>query len=333
MVDRRLYLLPLELVELDPDMKDELNEGTEWYMSQLFTWHGYAMFIFGSLYVFSSGAARYLGEAPVITGVAIAFSCMGLTVFITLYLLLFSALFLFYLAYTIFFCMAWPIERYNLLRQRVISRQNGGYQSEGITNMTDLMEIARTLENAENGEVADSGGVFGAADNIKLAPEIATIPIVIFRKQTPKPTPLASEEDQPVIISIPLLDSNTTNDAANNMPNSTSILSLGHIQYPEPVLLRGTQTQTQASPQGSSTIHTTINSYQYNASESIADVETVQQKYPTVHDEECAICLFDFEDGDELRHLQCDHCFHRSCVDRWLVKNPNCPKCKRGVFA
>lgn len=30
MMNRRLYLLPLKLVELDPDMKDELNEGTAW---------------------------------------------------------------------------------------------------------------------------------------------------------------------------------------------------------------------------------------------------------------------------------------------------------------
>ncbi|KAK3831001.1 MAG: hypothetical protein J3R72DRAFT_425619 [Linnemannia gamsii] len=36
-------------------------------------------------------------------------------------------------------------------------------------------------------------------------------------------------------------------------------------------------------------------------------------------DEECAICLSDFEDGDELRHL--------NCVDRWLVKSAFCPKC------
>ncbi|KAI8606121.1 hypothetical protein EDD21DRAFT_61054 [Dissophora ornata] len=53
--------------------------------------------------------------------------------------------------------------------------------------------------------------------------------------------------------------------------------------------------------------------------------------YPTIVDEECAICLFNFEDGDELRHLYCNHFFHRGCVDRWLTKNPFCPKCKRGI--
>jgi hypothetical protein len=48
-------------------------------------------------------------------------------------------------------------------------------------------------------------------------------------------------------------------------------------------------------------------------------------------DEECAICLSDFEDGEELRHMYCNHLFHRNCVDRWLVKNAFCPKCKRGI--
>jgi len=42
----------------------------------------------------------------------------------------------------------------------------------------------------------------------------------------------------------------------------------------------------------------------------------------------CAICLGDFEDGDELRRLPCQHQqFHRSCVDHWLAKAGRCPLC------
>ncbi|KAF9290829.1 hypothetical protein BGZ68_005901 [Mortierella alpina] len=63
----------------------------------------------------------------------------------------------------------------------------------------------------------------------------------------------------------------------------------------------------------------------------VAEEPSPVEFYPIIHDEECAICLFDFEDGDELRHLYCDHFFHRSCVDRWLVKNAFCPKCKRHI--
>lgn len=59
--------------------------------------------------------------------------------------------------------------------------------------------------------------------------------------------------------------------------------------------------------------------------------ETYPQVWNTNFDDECAICLYEFDDGDELRHLYCDHYFHRNCVDRWLSKNPFCPKCKRAI--
>jgi hypothetical protein len=42
----------------------------------------------------------------------------------------------------------------------------------------------------------------------------------------------------------------------------------------------------------------------------------------------CAICLVEFDDGDELRKLPCNHKqFHAECVDRWLAKAGRCPLC------
>ncbi|KAJ3035981.1 hypothetical protein HDV00_003275 [Rhizophlyctis rosea] len=44
----------------------------------------------------------------------------------------------------------------------------------------------------------------------------------------------------------------------------------------------------------------------------------------------CAICLEDFQNGDEVRILLCKHEFHVACVDRWLTKRKRtCPICKQ----
>ena len=45
----------------------------------------------------------------------------------------------------------------------------------------------------------------------------------------------------------------------------------------------------------------------------------------------CAICLADYEDGEQVRVLPCRHAFHRACIDTWLARNNACPYCKRVV--
>ncbi|KAK9112404.1 hypothetical protein Scep_019923 [Stephania cephalantha] len=44
---------------------------------------------------------------------------------------------------------------------------------------------------------------------------------------------------------------------------------------------------------------------------------------------ECAICLTEFAEGDEIRVLpQCGHGFHVGCVDTWLGSHSSCPSCR-----
>jgi hypothetical protein len=53
----------------------------------------------------------------------------------------------------------------------------------------------------------------------------------------------------------------------------------------------------------------------------------------------CSICLEKYNDGDELRSLGCNHCFHKKCIDIWLlgylsvgaVDTCRCPQCRQEV--
>mmetsp|Transcript_38812 Transcript_38812/g.80747 ORF Transcript_38812/g.80747 Transcript_38812/m.80747 type:complete len:287 (+) Transcript_38812:138-998(+) len=46
----------------------------------------------------------------------------------------------------------------------------------------------------------------------------------------------------------------------------------------------------------------------------------------------CAVCLANYESGDELRVLKCGHRFHCDCVDRWLTQQSRtCPLCSKRV--
>jgi hypothetical protein len=50
-----------------------------------------------------------------------------------------------------------------------------------------------------------------------------------------------------------------------------------------------------------------------------------------VEDARCTICLGDYEAGDTLRTLLCQHHFHKECVDQWLRKSRHCPLCTQDV--
>lgn len=48
--------------------------------------------------------------------------------------------------------------------------------------------------------------------------------------------------------------------------------------------------------------------------------------------QECCVCLSAYDDGAELRELPCNHLFHCTCIDRWLLINATCPLCKFNIL-
>ena len=50
--------------------------------------------------------------------------------------------------------------------------------------------------------------------------------------------------------------------------------------------------------------------------------------------QECSICLADFEEGDRVGDLACGHTFHvRPCLKKWLKRKNHCPLCHAGSLA
>ncbi|OIW01372.1 hypothetical protein TanjilG_12912 [Lupinus angustifolius] len=48
---------------------------------------------------------------------------------------------------------------------------------------------------------------------------------------------------------------------------------------------------------------------------------------------ECPICLGEFENGDKVRMLpKCNHGFHITCIDMWLVTHSSCPNCRHSLL-
>ncbi|XP_021635856.2 RING-H2 finger protein ATL47 isoform X1 [Hevea brasiliensis] len=48
---------------------------------------------------------------------------------------------------------------------------------------------------------------------------------------------------------------------------------------------------------------------------------------------DCAVCLCEFSEKDELRLLPaCSHAFHIDCIDTWLLSNSTCPLCRGTLY-
>ena len=68
------------------------------------------------------------------------------------------------------------------------------------------------------------------------------------------------------------------------------------------------------------------------------EFQKLKKGYKKVKEEdidcECNICCNNFEKNEFKRTLQCNHTFHKKCIDKWVnkYKNQSCPVCRQNVF-
>ena len=47
----------------------------------------------------------------------------------------------------------------------------------------------------------------------------------------------------------------------------------------------------------------------------------------------CSVCLEEFKEDDILKKLNCEHIFHKDCLEPWLNNNNrNCPLCRTDIL-
>merc|ERR1740130_1891041 len=48
-------------------------------------------------------------------------------------------------------------------------------------------------------------------------------------------------------------------------------------------------------------------------------------------EEKCLVCQCNYEEGDTLKKLPCNHHYHADCIDQWLQCKNTCPVCKKSI--
>ncbi|CAA0822315.1 RING/U-box superfamily protein [Striga hermonthica] len=59
-----------------------------------------------------------------------------------------------------------------------------------------------------------------------------------------------------------------------------------------------------------------------------ASIEALESVEIENDDDQCVVCLEDWEIGEKARKMPCGHRFHGECVERWLRIHGSCPVCR-----
>jgi hypothetical protein len=70
-----------------------------------------------------------------------------------------------------------------------------------------------------------------------------------------------------------------------------------------------------------------------NKIKSIGKYKKVKDTNTELCESSCPICLDPFKGGEYYRSLECKHCFHKKCIDRWFKKDHSeCPMCRKKII-
>jgi hypothetical protein len=72
-----------------------------------------------------------------------------------------------------------------------------------------------------------------------------------------------------------------------------------------------------------------IKNYRKNQINNIGKYKKVKEPLES----ECPICLDTFKPNEYYRKLNCNHCFHKRCIDRWFKSDHSeCPMCRKKIL-
>lgn len=121
-------------------------------------------------------------------------------------------------------------------------------------------------------------------------------------------------------------DNNTENNSHNNN-NSNNLSGSNHTGDAISKSLEEGMNQRICLPISTTSI-TTINNKNSTKQRLISE----DWKAGTVPDTDtCAICLLEYEEGDEIcwsHNKHCHHAFHKDCMLEWLLRHDECPCCR-----
>ncbi|CAK9782855.1 hypothetical protein CC85DRAFT_21859 [Cutaneotrichosporon oleaginosum] len=181
--------------------------------------------------------------------------------------------------------------------------------------MTCFSVVRRSLRPQTQRRYIPGGAVeegdVGPPRRVGLAQAIVdTFPIIKFNKHQSAPAPeqAHAKEMEPSLNSFALQELRAPGSAFHQTSTLRGSSTKGSIAtYETPPLL-------EESPTGS------------------RRASTLEADNTTLRDDQCPICLLEFEDGDDLRVLPCagQHRFHQACVDPWLLRvSTSCPLCRK----